>query len=96
MTILRDWRRSEADRKFDYPQTPVVSIDIPLWGFVRQTAFVEERVALHQEALKGDLPDCTDEDRWLRRGKNIRCEGNWCLVAPFCSQWQAIKESRSE
>jgi len=96
MTILRDWRRSEADRKFDYPQTPVVSIDIPLWGFVRQTAFVEERVALHQAALEGDLPDCTDEDRWLRRGKNIRCEGNWCLVAPFCSQWQAIKESRSE
>ena len=97
LTILRDWRRSEADKKFDYPQAPVVSIDIPLWGFVRQSDFVAQRVELHQEAMAnpdGDLPECSDEDRWLRRGKNIRCEGNWCQVAPFCSQWQSIKEQR--
>lgn len=97
LTILRDWRRSEADKKFDYPQAPVVSIDIPLWGFVRQSDFVAQRVELHQAAMAnpdGDLPECSDEDRWLRRGKNIRCEGNWCQVAPFCSQWQSIKEQR--
>ena len=95
MAILRDWRRSEADKKFDYPQSPVVCLEIPLWGFIKQTDFVQQRVAMHQAAMKGELPECTDEDRWLRRGKNIRCEGNWCQVAPFCSQWQAMKEEKA-
>lgn len=95
MAILRDWRRSEADKKFDYPQSPVVCLEIPLWGFIKQTDFVQQRVAAHQAAMKGELPECTDEDRWLRRGKNIRCEGNWCQVAPFCSQWQAMKEEKA-
>lgn len=96
LAILRDWRRSEADKKFDYPQTPVVSIDIPLWGFIRQDEFVRMRVNLHQDAAKGrDLPDCTDEERWTRGSKNIRCEGNWCQVSKFCSQWQSIKEKKS-
>lgn len=94
MAILRDWRRSEADKKFDYPQSPVVSIDIPIWGFVKQSEFIESRVRLHQEAMKGDLPECSDDDRWVRNGKNIRCEGNWCQVSQFCSQWQEIKEKR--
>jgi len=94
MAILRDWRRSEADKKFDYPQAPVVSIDIPLWGFIKQTEFVESRVKLHQDTLNGELPECSDEDRWLRGNKNIRCEGNWCQVSQFCSQWQVIKEKR--
>ena len=94
MAILRDWRRSDADKKFDYPQAPVVSIDIPLWGFIKQTSFVEERVRLHQSTLDGEPPECDDEDRWLRNGKNVRCEGNWCQVSQFCSQWQAIKEKR--
>jgi hypothetical protein len=97
MAILRDWRRSEADKKFDYPQSPVVCLDIPLWGFIRQTNFIEHRVRLHQEAMdeKAELPECTDEDRWLRGKKNIRCEGNWCQVAQFCSQWQSIKEEKA-
>ena len=95
MAILRDWRRSEADKKFDYPQSPVVCLEIPLWGFIKQTDFVQQRVAMHQAAMKGELPECTDEDRWLRKGKNIRCEGNWCQVAPFCSQWQAMKEMKA-
>jgi hypothetical protein len=95
MAILRDWRRSDADKKFDYPQSPVVCLEIPIWGFIKQTDFVQQRVAMHQAAMKGELPECTDEDRWLRRGKNIRCEGNWCQVAPFCSQWQAMKEEKA-
>ena len=30
---------------------------------------MKERIAAHEEARAGNLPDCTDEERWLRDDK---------------------------
>ncbi len=59
MCELRDWSRSRVSG--DYPKTPVIAIDVPLWSLGRAEAFLEERVALHT----AETPrPCTDEERW--------------------------------
>jgi len=131
VAILRDWNRREAGRRPDYPQAPVMTIDVPLWPKAKRGRYVGDRVALHQEAqiafdLGGELPLCSDEDRWKRgeawavkkkgnkraqrvfdneasaqefmgdqenleiehrEGEYVRCNGNYCGVATFCSQY---------
>jgi len=57
--------------KPDYPQSQVVSVDIPLWTLEEQGSFVHDRVKLHQQAKKlvdnGEAPPyCNNQERWLR------------------------------
>ena len=74
LAVLRDWKQSEAEFKSDYPKQPIVVVDIPLWETSQQQEFVEQRVALHQQAewdyLNGNpIAECTAEDMWLRPTK---------------------------
>lgn len=74
--LIRDWNRNEAQRKSNqgYPPAPIFTIPITLWSDEDQDAYVSERIRLHQEAERraewddGELPDCTPEDTWERRG----------------------------
>ena len=130
--ILRDWKRAEADRTRDYPEAPIVLVDIPVWSVEEQEAYLLDRVKIHQDAHRADewgeeLPHCTSEERWERGevwavmkkgrktavrvldneseaikmaedgvdlsvvhrpGRLVRCEGNYCGVAKWCSQYQ--------
>lgn len=67
--ILKDWSKREAERKPDYPQRNVTVVDIPLWTFEEQEAFVRGRIAKHSAAefameTDGELPDCTPQEMW--------------------------------
>lgn len=67
--IVRDWKRYEAERNPDYPQKPVVMIDIPLWGYNARETYLLRRIALHKEAHRKaewdeELPHCTPEEMW--------------------------------
>jgi hypothetical protein len=69
--ILRDWNRRDAERKPDYPQAPIVFVDIPLWDHEKSSKYIINRMALHQEAqilhdMHGDLGLCSDEDTWKK------------------------------
>lgn len=67
--LFRDWSRARAGREPDYPQSPVLVIDIPLWSPEEQEVFLGERVRLHQQAEKlsdEELPFCMDEETWKR------------------------------
>lgn len=64
--IFRDWSKMEAARNRDYPQQQVMTYDIPLWDLNRQVTFAEKRIRLHQAARAGELPECTDEERWAK------------------------------
>jgi hypothetical protein len=64
VAIFRDWRRAEAKRNPDYPQSNVVVIKVPVWGLDDTRRYVEERVALHQSAEAGRYTPCSDEERW--------------------------------
>jgi len=69
IAIVRDWAGREAAIKPDYPQAPIVAIDIPLWSMADREAFVEKRIHQHAEAYfesdtGGELPPCTPEEMW--------------------------------
>jgi hypothetical protein len=81
--ICRDWSQTQVKRRKNYPQSPIVTIDIPLWLPEAAEQFVQERIDYH---TSDHVPDCTDEERWARaNGQYIRCE-NYCSVADFCPQ----------
>ena len=67
--ILKDWSKSEADRNPEYPQKPVAMVDVPLWTFEEQEAFIKGRIAKHSAAdfameTNGELDECTPAEMW--------------------------------
>lgn len=67
VAILRDWSETEANRKADYPQSPIVVIPLTLWGEEEAEAFINTRVASHKDAEQlsdEELPPCSKEDMW--------------------------------
>jgi hypothetical protein len=66
--IVRDWSRREAALKETYPQSPIVTLDIPLWDYKDREEFVRSRLTLHNEAnfaaVSGMMPECTPEEMW--------------------------------
>jgi len=72
VAIIRDWSRRDAAIKANYPDAPVKVIPIRLWSYEEQQAFIEQRIALHSNALfyleTGDeLPHCTPEEMWEKQ-----------------------------
>lgn len=82
--ICRDWSQTKVGRQRNYPDSPIVTIDIPVWLPDAAERFVAERVDLH---TSDHVPECTDDERWARKGgQYIRCE-SYCSVADFCPQF---------
>lgn len=65
VAILRDWSKLEAARSADYPQSQVVTFEVPLWPEEQARNYIRERVILHQQA-RVSLPECTPEERWQK------------------------------
>ena len=66
IVLLRDWSRHQV-RNQNYPKTQALSLPVPLWSPEKASAYISNRVCLHQacEILKdNDLPVCTAEERW--------------------------------
>ena len=135
--ILRDWNRRDAQNKPNYPQAPVVMVDIPMWDEMTRIEYIHKRIKLHQEAqvlydMENNFPLCSDEERWKRddawavkkkglkramrvfdnedeakvfsgaqevpteiehrAGEYVRCNGDYCGVAQFCSQYKGNRD----
>jgi len=68
--ICRDWRKADTF-KANYPKSPLVTVDIPLWTVLRQEQFLLSRLHEHAEAdttrsLGGELPLCTPAEQWRK------------------------------
>lgn len=60
----RDWRKNEKRRYGnDYPDHEVSVVPLKTWPLERARDFLEDRVALHQQAQRGELPECTADER---------------------------------
>lgn len=67
--ILRDWQERKAQAERDYPQSPVIMIDIPIWGDIIVERYIYEQVKLHTDAVNlpdDDLPFCFNKDMWAK------------------------------
>lgn len=70
IAILRDWSRRKADDS-NYPQSPIMIVDIPLWSDQEQDQYIDFRMRLHQSAEMGwvhekALPFCSEGERWVK------------------------------
>jgi hypothetical protein len=86
IAIIRDWSARDAASKEGYPQSPVATIDIPLWSFEQRETFIKTRIYEHGTALfemetDGEMPDCTPEEMWekktsyaLKKDGNVRAK----------------------
>ena len=63
--IIRDHSKPESRRDPEYPQTPVVQLEIPIWTDEEAKAFLEDRVRLHLLAETEEV-ECSPEDRWAK------------------------------
>lgn len=131
--VLRDWNRRDAQNKPNYPHSPIVIVDIPMWDEMKRIRYIHGRINQHQNAqvlydMEGSFTLCSDEERWKRDdawavkkkglkramrvfdnedeskkfseaqdvsteiehriGEYVRCNGDYCGVAQFCSQYK--------
>lgn len=64
IVFLRDWRESEVIKNSDYPKTPCVILDIPLWTPEQQEEYVLDRLEAHRKC-----EPCTDKEMWAEPDK---------------------------
>jgi hypothetical protein len=64
VAVCRDWSKPRS-KSLGYPDSPVVSIPVPLWLPEKQDEFMNERVAIHTAE---DTAPCTSAERWTRGG----------------------------
>ena len=69
IAIIRDWSAKEAQIKEGYPQSPIVTIDIPLWSMEERINYIKRRIKMHSDAQfnldMGDpMPECGEKDMW--------------------------------
>jgi len=64
VAIFRDWKRSESQRRDDYPRQSIQVIDVPAWTLQECEKYVAERVVLHQASDMTGEVECSQEERW--------------------------------
>jgi len=69
VAILRDWQRRKAEQERNYPNAPVVIVDIPLWSEQEQDDYIEEQMDRHvgaefDAAIDTSLIECSSEEMW--------------------------------
>jgi hypothetical protein len=63
--LLRDFSLRESASNPEYPRGPVAALDIPMWSREQTIAFIQMRIAAHEDA-KRDLPECSSDERWAK------------------------------
>lgn len=74
--LLRDWQIREAKTQPDYPQSMVVTLDIPIWSREATQAFIKMRINEHEAAKFTPaemLPECSLDERFAN-------EATWAVV----------------
>lgn len=69
VAIMRDWQKREARLNADYPDAPVVTIQLPLWPEDRAMNYLSARIAEHQSAAamwdtEEHKVQCSSDDMW--------------------------------
>jgi len=69
VTILRDWAEKNYKPGGNYPEIPVVVINIPMWTKEETEKYLTERTELFKACAKlpeAELPPCSAEDMWAK------------------------------
>ena len=64
IAIFRDWSAKKRHASRDYPPQPFMVMPVKLYDNDLIEQSIRKRIALHQRADKGNVPDCTGKERW--------------------------------
>lgn len=98
--LIRDWSRHE--KKAGYPAAPIQMLELPVWDPVKAEKFVRDRLEVHRHAkalwdLDMWLPDCTDEERWVRETTYaVKREGRKTAIRVFKTMEEATELAEKE
>lgn len=86
--LLRDYSNSKSPKE---GLRPCEVVDVPAWELEKAEGWIADRIKLIQQYMPlpdAQLLECSDEERWLRGAKSIRCE-QYCGAgrAGVCQQW---------
>jgi hypothetical protein len=88
IAILRDFMPRKAKLDKNYPQKPLIAVDVPIWSIEKTEEFVRGRINAH----KNNLP-CTPEDRWARpttfavKAHNVKTAKKVCATMEEAEKW---------
>jgi len=100
IAVLRDWKQREAENNANYPQAPIVVIDIPITEPDEQTRIIEGYLDQHADAKLADMLGepvafCTDKQRWLRGEKwAVMKKGRKRAIKLYDSEEEADKHCK--
>lgn len=66
--IFGDWNETRANNSEEYPQSPVVALEVPLMSLQETEDWIVNRLSAYDSAIdldEFDIPDCTDEELWV-------------------------------
>jgi hypothetical protein len=69
IALLNDWKPNEVFRNKEYPKTPAVKIEIPVWDIEKTLEKISAyilSVYKHDKEEDNDLPECNDKELWAR------------------------------
>lgn len=119
IAVYRDWSAGDAARERAklanapqgtpslYPSAPILAWDVERWTDDQTTAYIEERIKLHQHAQQaadfGDwdaIPVCTPAERWYKpKGREparyTRCM-SWCPTRHVCPHAQDVAPDKAQ
>jgi hypothetical protein len=96
--FFRDWSKGKSlSGGKDYPKTPLMVIELPLWGERDQADFLSCRVFNHimaENSPEALLPYCTPEDMWEEPTKYaVMKKGNKRATKLFLGKEEAEKDA---
>ena len=72
ISLLRDWSKTEAARKSEYPQSNILVTEYKLWDIDLQDNFLNTvigRFEAFKDIPDNELPECSAEDMWQKPAK---------------------------
>lgn len=87
VAVLRDWVQNKTYHNPDYPESPILVKEIPLWSEGAVDSFVRNRILLHKQN-DGKTP-CTPTDRW-------RKSDTWAVKIPNVKTAKRVLYSEEE
>lgn len=98
--MVRDWNRHRVGEP-GYPRAAVINMPIEMWSPADAERFLRDRIKLHREAIVRadmgeELPECSDEDRWMRAPSfAVWRKGNKRPTRVCSSEEEAIEVAKS-
>ncbi len=66
VAIFKNWSKGNSLRGKDYPKQAIMCLEVPLYPDEQIEKYINDRITLHQNAEKGNIPDCTGKERWSK------------------------------